>query len=440
MKKLLLLSSLLISGALFSQTWTTQNTGFVAANRGISDISIVDANTVWAMAYDGQTTTNNIQEFTRTSNGGTTWTPGTIGLGNTALQITNISAVSATTAFAGAFDPVNGLGGVWKTSNSGTTWTQQNTTAYTTATKSWFNIVHFFDANNGVTIGDPAPSTDFEIYYTTNGGTTWTASPAIQIPNAQTEEYGYNNAVTFVGSNIWFVTSKGRIYKSTNMGLSWTVSQSPITDFGGATVSGKLYFSDANNGFILSSEATNNFYTTTNGGTTWSSGTTFTGTHKLLCPIPNTTTIVGTSLAPPTGSSYSLNNGTTWTNIDTATPPQRGVSKFLNGSTGWAGGFSTNATTGGIFKFSGTLANNTFKNNTFTAYPNPVNDVVTITNKDNATFNTISITDINGRTVKSVDANNVSELEVNVSELNAGIYFMNIGSENGKTVKKFIKN
>lgn len=431
MKKILLFTSLLINGVLFSQTWVTQNTGFAVANRGISDISIVDANTVWALAYDGVTTTNNIQQFTKTSNGGITWTPGTINVGNTVLQITNISAVSATTAWAGAFNPTTGLGGVWKTIDGGTTWTQQNTAGYTTTGASWFNLVHFFDANNGVVVGDPAPNIDFEIYYTTNGGTTWSSPVAITLPNALTDEFGYNNAFTVVGNTIWFVTDKGRIYKSTNMGVNWTVSQSPIADFGGTAMSGKLHFFDANNGFILSSATTNNFFTTTNGGTTWSTGTTFTGSHKLLSAIPNTTAIVGTSLATPTGSSYSLNGGTTWTNIDTATtPPQRGTNKFLNGSTGWAGGFNTSATVGGIFKFSGTLATNNYEKTKVAVSPNPTSGILTLTGLD---INEVIIFDLLGKQVLTRKFNTLSEVSLDVSNLQAGAYLLKANSLNGNS-------
>lgn len=88
---------------------------------------------------------------------------------------------------------------------------------------------------------------------------------------------------------------------------------------------------------------------------------------------------------------------------------------------------------------SSTLGNSSFSANKFAVYPNPATDVVTITNSDNAAFSSVAFTDVNGRTVKTVDASNVSELQINVSDLTSGIYFMNITSENGNAVKKFIK-
>lgn len=75
----------------------------------------------------------------------------------------------------------------------------------------------------------------------------------------------------------------------------------------------------------------------------------------------------------------------------------------------------------------------------FSAYPNPANNTVNISNNYNITLTRINITDVNGRSVKTVDVNNLSEIQMNVSDLNSGVYFMNIDTDSGKVVKKFIK-
>jgi PKD repeat protein len=75
--------------------WIRQNSGFTTANRGINHISIVDANTVWALGYDGTGAAANVQQFTKTTNGGATWTPGNINVGNTGLGISMIHALDA---------------------------------------------------------------------------------------------------------------------------------------------------------------------------------------------------------------------------------------------------------------------------------------------------------------------------------------------------------
>ena len=76
----------------------------------------------------------------------------------------------------------------------------------------------------------------------------------------------------------------------------------------------------------------------------------------------------------------------------------------------------------------------------FNTYPNPATNVVTISNNDNILLTNVAINDINGRTIKTVAVSNLSEVELNVSDLSAGVYFMNVSTDSGIAVKKFIKN
>ncbi|MFN3753279.1 T9SS type A sorting domain-containing protein [Flavobacterium sp.] len=88
----------------------------------------------------------------------------------------------------------------------------------------------------------------------------------------------------------------------------------------------------------------------------------------------------------------------------------------------------------------GTLGVNESFANKFSTYPNPVDNTVSISNNYNILLTDISITDVNGRTVKTLRVNNLSQVEINVSDLNSGVYFMNINTDSGKAVKKFIKS
>lgn len=76
-------------------------------------------------------------------------------------------------------------------------------------------------------------------------------------------------------------------------------------------------------------------------------------------------------------------------------------------------------------------------NKSFSVYPNPVNDNFTIENTNNIVINSLTLIDINGRTVKTL--NNTSLENISISELNSGIYFLNIATENGVATKKIIK-
>ena len=457
MKKLLLSFSLIALSSTINAQWTSQGTGFSVASRGLSQIHIVDANTVWALAYDGSTptppaTTNpDPQQFTMTTDGGGSWTAGTINVGNTAWAINNISPVSATTAWVSAInnitgDPSNGVGYIYKTTNSGTTWTQQLATGFQTAGSSFLNGVYFFNANVGIAYGDPVGG-EFEVYRTINGGTTWTQVPAASLPNPLNMEFGYNNSPIAIGNTLWFTTSKGRLYKTTDAGVTWNAYQTPIADFGGGVTmgtSGNVHFSDVNNGYLLRAVGTTTpvytYYTTTNGGTTWSAGSPYTGTRFILNYIPGTTTIVATSAAAPNGTSISTNNGATWTDLEPGGTTQRGASAFLNGSTGWCAGFSgTDPFTNGIFKLTAPLAIQSFENvATYKVYPNPATSTVSISALNVDTFN-LSVTDITGKVVMAKSLNGI-ENTLDISSLSTGAYFFELSSDNKKEVIKILKN
>jgi photosystem II stability/assembly factor-like uncharacterized protein len=439
MKKLLLILSIVTSFSMNAQFWTVKATTFATVSRGISGISIVDANTVWAKAYDGVTNgSTTVKEYTKSVDGGNTWTSGSMGLGTGSggLGISSITAASGTIAWVSAFPATSGLGGIWKTINGGTTWTKQTTALFNDASFSFANFVYFFNDTDGVCMGDPVGGY-FEIYTTTTGGTTWTRVPSTNIPTPSpaNAEYGYSNSYDVVGNTIWFGTSSGRMFKSTDKGLTWTLSGSPaaITDWGSATQGGSYTFSDASKGLILSSSGV--MYNTIDGGTTWNTQA-FTGPIFVneFEYVPGTTRVISAG----SGSSYSLDDGLTWTGVDTA---QHTETKFFDLNTGFTGGFTTSATVGGISKYTGTeLKTDSFISNKFSTYPNPVNNVVTISNTDNIAFSEVAISDMNGRTVKTFKVNDLTEVEFNVSDLSSGVYFMSIATDSGKAVKKFIKN
>ncbi|NUM71431.1 MAG: hypothetical protein HUU43_11315, partial [Ignavibacteriaceae bacterium] len=103
-------------------TWAIQNSGFTQASRGINHMSVVDANNVWAQAYDGVSTSNYIVQYTRTTNGGTTWTPISISGYSSGWGSAMINAVSGSTAWVALFNASSGGGRILKTTDGGTSW------------------------------------------------------------------------------------------------------------------------------------------------------------------------------------------------------------------------------------------------------------------------------------------------------------------------------
>lgn len=448
MKKLLLLSMCLTAISSFGQAfWTSKATTFSQVSRGLDDISIVDDNIIWAKAYDGASTTpQNVREYTRSVDGGNSWTSGPINLGasQSLLSVSSITAISETTAWVTAYSTNSNvvLGGIWKTTNSGATWTKQTTALFNNVNDSFTNIVYFWDENNGFAQGDPE-SGYFELYTTTNGGTTWTRVPSANIPTPLTNEYGYVHNYDTMGDIIWFGTNKGRIYKSIDKGLNWTVSQTPITDFGGTAVSGSYSFKDANNGLLVKKATNPLLYKTTDGGATWTS-VSYTGVlgGSDLAYIPDTNTVVTVGSSTTGGTTenyttYSNNNGLAWTKVMSGT--QVASLKFRNTTTGFGGGFTTSSTAGGIYKYTGTqLATNQFTiASKLAVWPNPAQNTIQFSG---AEVTEVRVFDLLGKQVLSQHLNSKTSA-VEVSTLANGMYIVQASDNNGAfSTVKFIKN
>ncbi len=140
-----------------------------------------------------------------------------------------VYAMSETKAYIPMFRYYgNNLRGIYVTTDSGVTWNRQVTASFSNA-NSFPDCIHFFNENEGWCMGDPIPQNgalEFEIYTTTDGGVNWITVPAGNKPNPLTQEYAILS-YSAVNDTIWFGTTKGRVYKSTDKGHNWTVSAVP---------------------------------------------------------------------------------------------------------------------------------------------------------------------------------------------------------------------
>ena len=443
MKTKLLVLFLAISTLSYSQFWTEKSTSFAVAARGIYQITIANSNIAWARAYDGSGNGDDSakREFTKTVDGGETWSTGVIDLGsvNSGLGISDFFALDGNTAWI----VMNGStlfnrGGVFKTTDGGVSWIEQTTALYTDGV-AFPNVVYFWNSNNGFCQGDPVNGY-FELYTTTDGGSSWTRVPSANIPTPITGEYGYTGQIEVVNNRMWWTTNKGRIFRSDDHGLTHVAFQSPIADFGGGadtTGSGNISFFNENDGLLINN--TGNVWTTSNGGETWTplttSGNVF--PNSFTC-IKGSTTVVSCNIdSSNAGSSYSLDGGVTWIDIDTI---QHGDITAKEGLI-LSGGFTSTDTppTGGIFKYTGTELPLSTKDNTITtfkAYPNPVKDILTIEGVD--TITNVTIFNMLGQKVLNVNPNN-SNATINMNSLNNGTYFAKVTINGATETMKIIK-
>lgn len=84
------------------------------------------------------------------------------------------------------------------------------------------------------------------------------------------------------------------------------------------------------------------------------------------------------------------------------------------------------------------LGTDQFFASNFAVYPNPASNVLNIDAK-NAAIKSIQMTDLNGRTVKTVNTNEMTQ-QVNIADLNAGVYFLKVTSDLGTGTTKVVKN
>ena len=455
MKKLLLSFSLLLALTAQAQDyWTEYATNQPTASTGMRSISIVDDNVTWLSNSCGTTGCTTIRRYSKTTDGGLTWTSADIDLGAAAanLEIANIHGVSADVAYASVFPKAGGVtGGVWQTVDGGSTWNRQATASYNGADGASFcNLVYFWDANLGVTMGDPS-SGYFEIYTTTNGGTNWSRVPSGNIPAPlAADEYGLTNQFSVTGNRIWIGTTYGRTLISSDKGLTWTAIQTPIPDFGGGingSESGDLAFTDESNGLLATSDYL--LYSTNDGGLTWTDviwGGVFRNFGISEVPgTPNAYVCVGEDLdLTERGSSYSTDSGVTWVSINDNPDinyVDGGVISFLSPTMGFASGFSTTATIGGIFKWNGNplLATNVFSNDKgFTAFINASTGMLEVNGKN---ITNVSVFDVLGKQVYNGSFTSVDSASIAAGNFNSGIYLVQVTNNAGaSSTVKVVKN
>lgn len=86
-----------------------------------------------------------------------------------------------------------------------------------------------------------------------------------------------------------------------------------------------------------------------------------------------------------------------------------------------------------------TASTTSFVRNNFSVFPNPTNGKINIKNINNIALNIVTLSEINGRVIKSFKIND-TDTELDISELNSGIYFLNLNTNEGSESIKIIRN
>jgi hypothetical protein len=293
----------------------------------------------------------------------------------------------------------------------------------------FINAIKMTSATNGIATGDPVGG-NWVILGTTNGGVNWTS-----ISTTPGTGDGRNNCLQVLGSNVWFGSGQGTMWRSTNGGVAWT--SAPTTPLTTQVLS--VSFKDGNIGLASGSSLVRS----TNGGANWSA-VTIAGTGNISAIQNN-----GDNYwcVRGTGIYRSTDAGLTWASVHTAAGTQNDLS-LSTGSNGCVVGWSC-ASNGTIAKMTGTPIVGIENPNSQVPqvyaleqnYPNPFNPTTNIRFAlPKAGMVELKIYDILGREV-AVLLNNVTPagnhtVEFDASQLSSGVYFYTLKAAEFTETKK----
>jgi len=298
--------------------------------------------------------------------------------------------------------------GVFLSNNNGATWSLQNN-----------GLPSNFAGQSIFADGDTLFSGGYEVFYSVNNGSTWTARNTGFPPNARVQSFAKNGNTVFAGTNGY------GLYKTTNNGLSWS-----LTGIGGQQVP----FSEVESVYVFDSKVYANFsgtlYVSSDNGATWTTATNgLNGAYVNYITHRGGTLFVGTY----TGIFHSLDGGSTWVNIN-ANLTNPAISHI---------GFNASK----IFICSQNVAiyvrdlqqvlslETLSLNNELSIYPNPANEKLTISLPENSSKTEGILYDNAGKELQRFLLKS-GENTLNINHLESGIYFLEM---NGKSTK-FIKN
>ena len=400
------------------------NSQWVETNIGIPftlfSVSAIDNDVVWACASG--------QNMMRTTNGGASWDNLGANIPDPQGVHTNVYAMSQSTAifvtYAGF--PTRTTY-VYKTTNAGVNWNL----VFTQGNDGFITAVWIKDNSQGFMVGWPVGGR-WSLWRTSNAGDSWD-STGLYIPETNASVWSFENAMQYLGSNIWFGARGKGVYYSSNDGNSWTLQD--LTG-GGFPYPAGIWFDNAQNGY---SSGNLNIIKTTNSGANWTVTPGSSGS-EVIRGITGTGTQWWYVREITPSIYYSSNNGVSW-NLEFTSPTNVGykhITKARNGNTLWAVNIS-----GYVAKRTIPTGISIINNNVpaefslFQNYPNPFNPATNIKyNISSASFVSIIIYDAIGRKVTGLVNEKQSEgsyeKTFSAENIPSGIYFYTLYADGVK--------
>jgi photosystem II stability/assembly factor-like uncharacterized protein len=310
--------------------WTPQVSGSTSELRGLA---VGNAAHAWASGAGGT--------VLRTTDG-EHWEKIAVD-GGEALDFRDVEALSSDVLVLMAAGPGN-QSRIYRSTDAGASWRPFHTNPEPTG---FYDAIAFWDAKNGIVVGDPVDGR-FRIRTTTDGGLTWYVPKDGVMPPALEGEGAFAASGTCLFArkgerDAWFVTGGARVsrvFHTADRGITWTVSEAPVP---AGTASSGLFsvaFLDAKRGVVTGGDYKQPAFAGLNGARTEDGGKTWTpaplsktGFFSAVAAAPGAAPrLLAVGLA---GTAESLDAGKTWKVLDTT--PYNAVAFGPDGS-GWAEG------------------------------------------------------------------------------------------------------
>ncbi|MFF5026405.1 WD40/YVTN/BNR-like repeat-containing protein [Streptomyces collinus] len=293
--------------------WEAKDSG--APQVRFRGLSAVDRDTAWLAGTQGT--------VLRTTDGGTSWRnvspPGAGG-----LQFRDVEAFDARRAVVLAIGEGEDSRVYW-TDDGGATWTESFRNP---DPKAFYDCMAFFDRRHGLAMSDPVDGR-FRILSTRDGGRSWRVLPAAGMPAALDGEAGFAASgqclVTSGPKDVWLATGGGahaRVLHSADRGLTWTAAETPVPAGDPAKGVFALAFRDRTHGLAVGGDyrpdqsSPRAAAVTADGGRTWRPAATPPPAYRSGAAwLPHSR---GAALAVgPGGTDLTTDGGRTWRTVDT---------------------------------------------------------------------------------------------------------------------------
>lgn len=412
MKKLIKLLIALIGINSAMAQWVPQNSG---TTNDLKSVFFTDELTGYAVGNGGT--------ILKTTNGGDNWE---IKNSGTSEGLNSVFYVNENTGYT-----VGDNGTILKTTDAGENWTPK-----VSGTSSNLMAVHFPEENIGFSVSGSWTGPGI-ILKTTDGGENWT--------NSELSNNVILYAVYFINADTGIVVGKigwmypnGIIFKTTNGGTNWVNTYTCGVTY--ASLS-SICFINTEQGFVVGLNNSGYLVRTADGGNGW------TGNYINIAQGLSSCYFLNENIGYAVGWDYynkslilkTTNGGIEWTSQYNGSISNWYLTSvyFIDENIGYVVGDSgtilktTNGGTTGINEREVII-------NSLVISPNPVKDKITISSPSITGNTQLSMFNVRGEKVLERQLSN-NEIQIDISALPPGVYFVKLQNEKMVEVAKIIK-